>query len=142
MLRRTFLQLAAASLAATALPARAEDTLIVISNSPLPKTVNDEALKRIYTGRAFQVEGMSLRPVNLAPNQPLRQKFLRMVLQQEDEDYTAYWTVRKYIGQGTPPRELGTAAEVIDFVNRTPGALGYVGLGDLRGAPVNEVLRR
>jgi hypothetical protein len=52
----------------------------------------------------------------------------------------AYWTVRKHIGKGTPPRELKTAAEVMDFVQATPGALGYVSAAELRPG-LNVVLR-
>jgi hypothetical protein len=62
------------------------------------------------------------------------------VMQMEDDRYVAYWTVRKHVGKGTPPRELKTAAEVIEFVQATPGGLGYVLASELKPG-LNVVLR-
>jgi ABC-type phosphate transport system substrate-binding protein len=78
--------------------------------------------------------------VNAAPGSRLRERFMASVMDQDDDRYVAYWTVRKHVGKGTPPRELKSAAEVIDFVQATPGGLGYVSFGDLRPG-LNVVLR-
>jgi hypothetical protein len=120
-----------AALLTVSLPAGADDGLVLIGNAPL-KGVNTEMIRRIYSGRVVEIDGTALRPVNLAPGNALRQRFLDAVLQQSDADYVAYWTVRRYIGKGTPPTELRSSAEVIDFVGRTPGALGYIDPAELR----------
>jgi hypothetical protein len=54
------------------------------------------------------------------------------VMNQDDNRYVAYWTVRKHVGKGTPPRELKSASEIIEFVQNTPGAMGYIAASDLR----------
>jgi ABC-type phosphate transport system substrate-binding protein len=112
-------------------PARADEALVVIAHAPLPG-LDAEALRRIYTGRVIELGGQVLQPVNRAPGSPLRQRFLGAVLQQTDADYVAYWTVRRYIGKGAPPRELSSGADVFDFVRRTPGAIGYIDAAELR----------
>ncbi len=140
MKRSTLLRLAAAALLAATLPAQADDGLAVIANASL-KNVDADTVRRIYTGRTIELDGQVLRPVNLSPGQALRSRFLRALLQQGDEDYTAYWTVRRYIGKGTPPRDLASPAEVIDYVARTPGAIGYIDAADLKPG-VSVLLRR
>ncbi|MBI5259463.1 MAG: hypothetical protein HY855_23380 [Burkholderiales bacterium] len=120
-------------------PARAEDTLVVIANSALK--LDAEALKRVYTGRLVELDNLALRPVNLAPGHALRRRFLAAVMQQSEEDYLAYWTVRRYIGKGVPPRDLASPADVVDFVQRTPGAIGYIDASDLKPG-VHVLLRR
>lgn len=123
--------LTAAALLGTGLPAWADDGLVLIGNAPL-KGVNAEVVRRIYSGRVVEIDGTALRPVNLAPGSGLRQRFLEAALQQSDADYVAYWTVRRYIGKGAPPVELRSSAEVIDYVGRTPGALGYIDAAEVR----------
>lgn len=142
MQRRSFLTLATALAATlvTALPSHAEDTLVVIANAPL-RGVDAEAIKRIYTGRLIEIDGLALRPVNAAPGSALRRSFLAAIVKQSDEDYLAYWTVRRYIGKGVPPRDLASSAEVIAYVQQTPGALGYIEASEVRSG-MNVVLRR
>lgn len=130
--------LAAALLAAT--PTRADEGLVVIANAPL-RGIDADVIKRIYTGRMIEIDGLVLRPINLAQGQPLRRRFLAGVLQQGDDDYVAYWTVRRYVGKGAPPRELPDAAQVIAAVRSTPGAIGYIDAADLRPG-LNIVFRR
>jgi hypothetical protein len=45
---------------------------------------------------------------------------------EDDEKYVAYWTVRRYIGKGIPPREFATVEQQLEFLRATPGAIGYV----------------
>ena len=97
-------------------------------------------LQRIYTGRVVEVSGERINPVNLPPGDPIRAKFLRAYLNQDDSEYIGYWTVRRYVGKGAPPRELGRAHEIIQFVTKTPGAIGYVDERDL--TPEANVLRK
>jgi len=52
-------------------------------------------------------------------------------LKQSEERYTAYWTARHFVGKGVPPREFSSTAEVIRFVQSTPGAIGYIDENDL-----------
>ncbi|MBQ0961042.1 hypothetical protein KAK06_18955 [Ideonella sp. 4Y11] len=143
MQRRHFLLggLAAALPTLLAGPVHAADEGLAVIAHPGLKGLDAETIRRAFTGRAVELDGQALRPVNLPSAHPLRQRFLKALLQQDDEAYLAYWTVRRYIGKGVPPAELRSTAEVLDFVARTPGAIGYVDPAELR-AGVAVVLRR
>lgn len=112
---------------------------VLIGHAALPR-IDLVTAQRLYTGRAVEVGGINVVVVNAAPGSKLRERFMAGVMNQEDDRYVAYWTVRKHIGKGTPPRELKSAAEVIDFVQTTPGGIGYVAVGDLRPG-LNVLLR-
>ena len=143
MQRRAFLTLAAApcaNLFLQPLSAWADEGVAVIANAPL-RGIDAEAIKRIYGGRMVELDGQPLRPVQLTAGQPLRRRFASAVLQQSDEDFIAYWTVRRYIGKGAPPRELASSAEVIAHVQRTPGGIGYIDAADLKPG-MHLLLRR
>lgn len=140
MQRRAFLSLGALALGGVhGGPAIADEGVVVIGHPGL-RGLDVEALRRIYAGRMVELDGQPLRPVQLPAGHPLRRRFATAMLQQSDEDFIAYWTVRRYIGKGAPPRELASVAEVVAHVQSTPGALGYIDSADLR--PGQQVLLR
>jgi ABC-type phosphate transport system substrate-binding protein len=104
-------------------PAHAQN-VVVIGHEGVSK-LNTTTVQRVFTGKVIEVEGVHVTAVNLKSG-VLRDRFLQRYLNQDDDKYTAYWTVRRFIGKGIPPRELSSSAEVIDFVQNTPGAIGYI----------------
>jgi hypothetical protein len=83
-------------------------------------------VKKVYTGKVISVAGVNVNPVGVKAGMSARDNFLHDFLNQDEEKYTAYWTVRRFIGKGAPPAELTSAAEVIRYVQVTPGAVGYI----------------
>ena len=99
--------------------------VVVIGHAGVDK-LDALMVQRIFTGRVVEIGGLPLTPINFASGNPLRTQFLQTFLKQDEERYVAYWTVRRYIGKGVPPREFANPADVIRFVQTTPGAIGYV----------------
>jgi len=97
------------------------------SLGPLDKNI----LGRIYAGRTVQVAGQAVQPVNLAPGDAIRGVFLRETLRQSDDDYVAYWIVRRAIGKGAPPPEVSNSREMVEFIRSTPGAIGYLDVSQI-----------
>ncbi|RFC37535.1 MAG: hypothetical protein DID90_2727553148 [Candidatus Nitrotoga sp. LAW] len=106
------------------------DNVVVIGHAGLSK-LNASTIQRIFTGKIIEVDGVHVKAVNLKAS-PLRDRFLQRYLNQNDDKYTAYWTVRRFIGKGLPPKEVSSAAEVISFVQTTPGAIGYIDENELK----------
>lgn len=136
-MKTLFTRLLLASALLQALPVAAD--VVVVGNANLPK-LDAETLNKIYTGRVIQVGGVSVVPVNLKAGNKLRGQFLGELLNSDDERYIAYWTVRRYIGKGVPPRELDSN-EILSFIQSTPGALGYVDGADVKPG-MNVLLKR
>lgn len=124
----------------TAPQARAGEPVPVLIGSPGLPRIDAATAARLYTGRTIAVAGQPVTVVHAPVGAPLRQRFLALVLQQDDEQYRAYWTVRRHVGKGAPPRELASSADVIQFVGSTPGAIGYIDATELRGG-MNVLLR-
>lgn len=120
-----------AALACAAGDARAAGGVVVIGHPGL-NAVDGITLEKIYTGKVIEVNGMSVVAVNASSGSAVRSRFLRTYLHEDEDRYTAYWVVRRYIGKGASPRELSSSAEVINFVNSTPGAIGYINEADLQ----------
>jgi ABC-type phosphate transport system substrate-binding protein len=104
--------------------------VLVIGNKTL-EAMDGALLRRIYTGRVVIVQGKSIQPINLKTGNGSRDVFMKAVIKQSDDDYVAYWIVRRAIGKGTPPPELESDQEVLDYVRSTSGAVGYIDEGHL-----------
>ena len=105
----------------------ADEALVLIGHSTLQKT-DLATLQRLYRGRVVSLNQQAATPFNLPPGHPLREQFLDNILTQNEEQYSAYWLVRRYVGKGTPPQELSSPEEIIRAVSTIPGAVGYVPL--------------
>lgn len=104
---------------------------IVIGHAEL-KPLDRVSLQRIYTGKMVELNGLRVTPVDLRAGNALRRRFLELYLDQDEERYIGYWTVRRYVGKGTPPREFDDTEAVIQYVTQTRGAIGYVDETDLK----------
>ncbi len=113
--------------------------IVVIAHQGVAK-MDAKTVGKIFTGKVISINGTNVIAVNLK-NTNVRSKFLQSFVGLDDEKYVAYWTVRKYIGKGTPPKELNSAAEVIQYVQTTPGAIGYIDESDLRSG-LNIITRQ
>jgi len=118
----------------------AEEAIAVIAFHGLPKA-DLSTVQRLYTGRIVSINQQPAIPVNLPPGHPVRQQFLETVLGQDEEHYTGYWLVRRYVGKGAPPLVVSDLDELMRVVQSTPGAVGYVPVSRLpQGA--NVIWRR
>jgi ABC-type phosphate transport system substrate-binding protein len=81
--------------------------------------------------------GPAIRPVDLAPASPARRQFSDEVLRRPVDAVRSYWQQRIFAGRELPPPELETDADVVRFVLRERGAVGYVSsAAALNGAKV------
>lgn len=137
-MRKIFLSLLlSATLASAGL---AEASTVVIGHANLPR-LDAATVQKVFTGRAIEVGGIVVTAVNASAGSSVRSRFLQTYLNQDEEKYTAYWTVRRYIGKGAPPKELPSSSEVIDFVQNTLGAIGYIDEADLKPG-LNVLIRK
>lgn len=115
--------------------------VVIVGNANVRGKLDLATVQRIYTGKVIEVGGVAVTPVNLQVGQGARQRFLSEYLQQNEDAYLAYWTVRRYVGKGVPPRELGSVAEVVTYVLNTPGAVAYLDEADVPSS-MNVLLRK
>lgn len=99
----------------------------VVSSASLPiNEIAKRELRSIYKGRLSQVNGHRLTPVNSAPGTTDRDAFLERIMNLNELDYTGYWHVRRYTGQGTPPTEVGNQEELFATLKAQPDGIGYL----------------
>jgi ABC-type phosphate transport system substrate-binding protein len=108
----------------------AGDGVVVIAH-PGMSAIDSPTLLRIYKGQVVEIDGSPVVAVNAPTGSGLRKRFLQDYVHLNEEGYAVYWISRRYSGLGVSPKDLGNAAEVIRFVNNTPGAIGYIDENDV-----------
>ena len=71
-------------------------------------------------------DGTRIEPV-LERGGPTHEAFLKKFLGQNDDRLQRYYQSLVFTGKGSMPKALGSDAEVVAYVARTKGAIGYVG---------------
>jgi ABC-type phosphate transport system substrate-binding protein len=104
----------------------AEMVVIVHKSNPLT-TVSSDMLAKYYK-KTIQLwdSGSKIDPVDLPDQHPLAVEFSDRILHLTIDVKHSMWTIRTLSGQGTPPKQLPTEAEVVAYVRSKPGAIGYV----------------
>lgn len=117
--------------------AQAEPVIIVSAKSPIANLSKDQAAD-IFLGKALDVNGT---PVVLADaaDAGLRDDFYSKLTGRSAAQVKAAWSKLLFTGKGTPPKELGSAAEIKQFVAGNPQAVGYIDKSALDGS-VKSVL--
>lgn len=81
-----------------------------------------------------------IRPVDLESSAAARRAFSDDVLKRSVAAVKSYWQQMVFSGGGVPPLELDNEGDVVKFVLRNRGAVGYVSGGvNLQGAKIVTV---
>lgn len=125
---------------AAAGPARAASFKLVARASNPAKSLSTTQVEQLFLKKVTRWEdGQEVRPVDLAADSPVREAFSRQVLGKAVSAIESYWQKMIFSGRATPPLELATDTQVLDFVRSTPGAIGYVSAGATLGDGVEVI---
>ncbi|MBF0170274.1 MAG: hypothetical protein HQK87_04165 [Nitrospinae bacterium] len=149
MRRRTALHLLGAALLLTGLlgmaaPVRAEGgerkmVVVVNRDNPVANITLDD-LRDLYFGkRRFWAHGERIQVADLVESKLPEEKsafahFAARFLGKEIDAVKSYWIKIIFSGAGQPPKQLRSAAEVIDFVAASEGGVGYLYADDVTPA--------
>jgi hypothetical protein len=95
--------------------------LFVISNEAVQIEPGD--VRSIYRGEKLFDGATKLVPVD---NGPAQEAFLSHVMRMDAPRYNTIWTKKSFREGLIPPPVKSGDLEVIEFVRKTPGAVGYV----------------
>jgi ABC-type phosphate transport system substrate-binding protein len=85
-------------------------------------------------------DGSALRPVDQGMESEVRRKFSEDVLKRSIAAVRSYWQQLIFAGRDVPPPELTGDAEVVSYVLKYAGAVGYVAPSTkLNGAKVISI---
>ena len=117
----------------------ADEIAVIVARDTPDFKLNAALLRDIYLKKIFLDEReREFIPLNLPADHALRRAFSLALFNKDAQELQNYWNQRYFHGI-IPPYVLGSPQAVVQFVAKTPGAIGYVTPCDL-DSRVKEVL--
>ena len=102
------------------------ESVRIIANQNLKiDTIKAEELKRVFLEENILLEGAHVEPV-LEKEGLVHEAFLHEYIGQTDDNLQSYYRLLSFTGRGSIPKAMGSDNEVVAYVARTRGAIGYV----------------
>ncbi len=110
------------------LPAQA-DIAVVLHQAQGVESLSRVEVINIFMGRYRRLPaGESAAPADL---EPLKARFYRALLGKDLAEINSYWARLVFSGQASPPVQLRDSTEMLAYLRRNPGAIGFIEAGDV-----------
>ena len=118
------------SVIASAIPAMAEETVLVNGASTVADLSEDD-LKDYYLGKKASWPDGSKVVVVVLKDGASHEKLMGK-LGKSSSQFTTGWKKLVFTGKGAMPEQVGSEDELVAFVAKTPGAIGYADAGKVK----------
>jgi TonB family protein len=107
--------------------ALAGNVMVIANPSIKAEGLSASEIKSVFLGERNSLrDGTHVEPV-LSKGGPAHEAFLKDYLGKSDESLQNYYSTLVFTGKGSMPKILRSDAEVVAYVAKTRGAIGYVG---------------
>jgi TonB family protein len=126
MNHNTLLPLAAVAVIFAPVGLMGADIKVIANGSVKADMISASEVKSVFLEKSNSLgDGTHVEPV-LEKDGPVHEAFLHEYLEGSDDDLQNYYRALVFSGRGSMPKQLGSDAEVVAYVARTKGAIGYV----------------
>ena len=106
---------------------------VIVGQGSFLREVSVDDLRELYLRRRrLWPNGQRAIPINLPPDNPVRERFSRIVLGRATQDLVPYWNARYFEGI-VPPTVLPSPAAIRAYLTAEPAAIGYVPTSEVDG---------
>lgn len=107
--------------AAAGVSAANAEVVVVVHPSNPAGSMSAEQVADVFLGKST-----ALAPVDLPESSAIRGEFYQKVTAKDAAQVKAVWTRLIFTGKATPPKEVGSSADVKKTVASDPKAIGYI----------------
>ncbi|MDJ0835384.1 MAG: hypothetical protein QNK37_02645 [Acidobacteriota bacterium] len=118
----------------------AQDLVVIVHPENETRFLSKKDLQHIYLNKKVRWnDGGRIVPVMLQRAE-LQESFLARNVRKTPRQFSTFWKRQIFTGKGVPPTSFTSEQEVIAFVARTPGGIGFVsGKASLKGVRSIEI---
>ena len=100
--------------------------IIIVNKSITDEVFNRADIESIFLGKKTRwSNGIKTVPVTMKEGE-IHEQFIREVIRKSLNAYMNYWRKMIFTGKGVIPVSFETNKEILQYVNNTPGAIGYL----------------
>lgn len=109
------------ALAALMLSTPAFAEVVVVVNPANADAVSKDAIANVFLGKST-----AFTPIDQADGSAIRGEFYKKVADKDAAQAKAVWSKLVFTGKATPPKEVGSSADVKKAVAANPKGIGYI----------------
>ncbi|MBZ5644745.1 MAG: hypothetical protein LAO19_18455 [Acidobacteriia bacterium] len=100
---------------------------IIVNDSVGATSVSVDDLRSVFLQEKDSLAGAGHVEVVIEKGGPAHEAFLKQYLDKSDSALQSYYRSLVFTGKGSMPKTVGSDAEMVAYVAKTKGAIGYVG---------------
>ncbi|MBN2105246.1 hypothetical protein JW835_14510 [bacterium] len=99
---------------------------IVVNASFENQTITEKMLKNIFLGKQTKWgNGQRVLPVMLQEGEA-RNAFIKNIIKKTPIAFKNYWNTALFTGRGVPPVAFENEEDLIHYIQKNPGAIGFI----------------
>jgi ABC-type phosphate transport system substrate-binding protein len=106
------------------------DGVVIVANKDVPASGLAEAdVKKIFLGNKTTWDSGEKIVFVVQDRTDAGKLFLKTYVKKSASQYDNYWKKQVFTGKGKAPMSFSSDQELVEYVDQTPGAVGYVSSG-------------
>lgn len=119
---RTILVLSAVLVAGTA----CADPILIANSSVAEDALSASQVQKIFLGKTAQWDDGTRVTISMLKGGDVSTAFLKGYVKKSPKQFATFWKKAVFSGTGEMPAAFDTEADLVVFVSKTPGAVGYI----------------
>jgi len=100
--------------------------VVIVNKSNVATTLTKKEVSDLFLKKTKWKDGSAATPVDLVSNSKTREQFTLEIHGKSISAIRSFWQQAAFSGTASAPPEKANDLEVIEFVKKNPGAIGYV----------------
>lgn len=103
------------------------DLVVVVNGKSGVEKLTREEITNIFLGRYRQLpSGIAALPIDHPADDAVKARFYALLVNKDLAVINAYWARLIFSGKTSPPRQAASGVEVMDWLAKQRGAIGYI----------------
>ena len=107
--------------------------MVVCNANGCDRSANKSDIRKIFLGKKSRWNSGSKIQLAILKDGPVNDAFLKTYVNKSANSYNQFWKKLVFTGKSSAPHRFSSERELIDFVEHTEGAVGYVEKGAVPG---------
>jgi ABC-type phosphate transport system substrate-binding protein len=101
--------------------------VLIIANPSVPaEKLDPDEIKNIFLGKTAKWGNNDMVMVVVSQDADVHKNFLQKYIKRTENQFENVWRQNLFTGKGTLPVKVKSVDELVDYVSKTKGAIGYI----------------
>ena len=121
----------------------AQEKVTIIVNKDLPiSSISETKIQKVYFGKTTLWDNkVKINPCLLNFKTEFGKELFRMIVNESPRKYQRHWLKQLFSGYGAAPITFGSSIEIIEYVSKNSGAIGFIYTKDAKSLKNCKVIR-